>query len=118
MVQRASSLSLRTKHQQATTERIGGSILDWVNDPDKNDISVEVFLTAKNSKNHREVLALTFKTCSDAFQKAARRRYRRIGQRFLKAVPNALLVTLPYLVADVLTGGWTFPDRIFPRRRY
>ena len=51
MVQRASSLSLRSNHQQARTERIGGSILDWVNDPDKNDISVEVFLTAKNSKN-------------------------------------------------------------------
>ena len=45
MVQRASSLSLRSNHQQARTERIGGSILDWVNDPDKNDISVEVFLT-------------------------------------------------------------------------
>jgi hypothetical protein len=97
----------------AMAELIVGPILEWSKDPNIDDVAVEVYLSARDSKGKREWIKLTLHTCSDALQKGLRRRYGRYGRCFLEAIPSASLAALPYFVSAAQRLGWVFPGSVF-----
>ncbi len=94
----------------ARVERIVRAVLGWARDPDTDDVSIEVFLTAKDTRNRKYVIALTVRTCTDGLVKAARRRHPKFWRCFCAALPAGFLVALPSLVSDVLSVGFAMPD--------